>query len=405
MKISYADDENSSNLIVNIKTMFLINKQINAIQPLERPTFSELGFRERAHLQEWIENTPDALGEKLLIIQKEFSGFYETSERLDLLALDKNGNLVVIENKLDDSGRDVTWQALKYASYCSTLTKEDIRSMYQGYLDSKSIAKNAVDLLGEFFDNNDFSELKLNQRQSQRIILVASNFRKEVTSTVLWLMNFNIRIQCLKVTPYKLNDQYFLSVDQIIPTKDAQDYVISMANKAQEEFSTEVELKNRSKVRLKYWPNFLNAIKRNSTLFQNSNPTGSNTLYAGTGISGVTYQVIISEQSASVALCFGRGEQRENKILFDALISYRNEIEQSFSGKLIWERKDDLKKSLVSSYLQGVNYFIESDWPAITDFLIKNLNKLETAIRPYLPAIKQSLLESPNSIIEPLEEE
>jgi RecB family endonuclease NucS len=41
-----------------------------------------------------------------LIIQKEFAGFGDTKERLDLLALDKKGKLVVIENKLDDSGRD-----------------------------------------------------------------------------------------------------------------------------------------------------------------------------------------------------------------------------------------------------------------------------------------------------------
>lgn len=63
-------------------------------------------------------------GEELLIIQKEFNGFNDTNERLDLLALDKEGNIVVIENKLDDTGRDVTWQVLKYASYCSTLNKE-----------------------------------------------------------------------------------------------------------------------------------------------------------------------------------------------------------------------------------------------------------------------------------------
>lgn len=51
------------------------------------------------------------LGEELLIIQKEFAGFSDTHERLDLLALDKQGSLVIIENKLDDTGRHVTWQA------------------------------------------------------------------------------------------------------------------------------------------------------------------------------------------------------------------------------------------------------------------------------------------------------
>ncbi len=110
--------------------MYLIDKKSNRINKIKRKTFVELGFRERDHLQEWLANEPSAFGEELLIIQKEFDGFSDTRERLDLLALDKEGNLVIIENKLDDSGRDVTWQALKYTSYCSSLSKEEIRQIY-----------------------------------------------------------------------------------------------------------------------------------------------------------------------------------------------------------------------------------------------------------------------------------
>ena len=83
--------------------MFLIDREKNQISKLKQRTFSELKFKEREHLQEWIADNPSSLGEDLLIIQKEFSGFNETNERIDLLALDKFGNLVIIENKLDDS--------------------------------------------------------------------------------------------------------------------------------------------------------------------------------------------------------------------------------------------------------------------------------------------------------------
>src|SRR5699024_67173 len=100
--------------------MFIIDKNTNRIKPVQAKKFSDLGFAERWHLQEWLANHPSALGgEELLIIQKEFAGFDETRARLDLLALDKNGSLVVIENKLDSGGRDVVWQVIKYASYCA----------------------------------------------------------------------------------------------------------------------------------------------------------------------------------------------------------------------------------------------------------------------------------------------
>jgi len=67
--------------------MFRIDRATNRISKLRQVSFGELGFTERAHLQEWLANQPDALGEELLIIQKEFDGFDDTRERLDLLAI------------------------------------------------------------------------------------------------------------------------------------------------------------------------------------------------------------------------------------------------------------------------------------------------------------------------------
>ena len=110
-------------------------------------------------MQEWIANNPESLDEELLIIQKEFDGFNDTNERLDLLALDKQGNLVVIENKLDDSGRDVTWQVLKYASYCSSLSKSQIKQIFQQYLVKQGSNEQAEDKLSEFFDETDYAEI------------------------------------------------------------------------------------------------------------------------------------------------------------------------------------------------------------------------------------------------------
>ena len=127
--------------------MFLVNKDNKTSIEIKESTFKEFGLKERNDLQEWIAKNPSMLGEELLIIQKEFDGFNDTNERLDLLALDKNGNLVIIENKLDDSGRNVVWQAFKYAGYCSSLKKEDIKSIFQQYLSKSGSSENAEDLI------------------------------------------------------------------------------------------------------------------------------------------------------------------------------------------------------------------------------------------------------------------
>ncbi|MDQ7788458.1 MAG: MmcB family DNA repair protein, partial [Clostridia bacterium] len=73
-------------------------------------TYSQLNLRERFDIQEWIAGKPEILGEPLLIISKEL--ILPSGRRLDLLAVDKDGALVVIELKRDNSGSDVEWQAI-----------------------------------------------------------------------------------------------------------------------------------------------------------------------------------------------------------------------------------------------------------------------------------------------------
>ena len=239
---------------------------------LKTRTFGELGFKERANLQEWIAKEPSCLGEELLVIQKEFSGFSDTHERLDILALDKQGSLVLIENKLDDTGRDVTWQALKYASYCSRLSKENVRSIYQEFLDKTEAGADARALITEFLEADDYEEVAINKGVTQRIILIAANFRKEVTSTVLWLLNFKLRVQCFRVTPYSMGDQHFVNIEQIIPTKDVEEFMIGIADKARDEIEGATEEKNRHKVRREFWTDVSKRRRRRRAFFKISPP-------------------------------------------------------------------------------------------------------------------------------------
>lgn len=373
--------------------MYLIDIQNNRIKNLTKKTFSGLGFRERQHLQEWLAYKPEALGEDLLIIQKEFDGFNDTNERLDLLALDKSGNIVVIENKLDDTGRDVTWQVLKYASYCATLTKEQIRAIYQNYLDKHALEEDANAKLSDFY-NLEYDEIRLNQGQTQRIIIVAANFRKEVTSTVLWLLNYKLRIQCFKAIPFALENQLFLTLEQILPPKDTEDFIISMADKTQDDINTQEGLNSRHRLRTEFWTKILPLLKGKTPIFQNTSPSKDHWLSAGgTNISGAKYTLIITKTHASVLLEFGKSNREENKRLFDELHKYKFEIEKNFGNLLNWERMDDNISSRISYQLTGVNIFNKEDWNSMLNFLSVSIIKLEMAMRNPLIDIKKALNE------------
>jgi hypothetical protein len=307
--------------------MYLIASDKTKITRLEEKKFSELGFKERNHLQEWLAENPQALGEELLIIQKEFHGFNDTNERLDLLAIDKQGNLVIIENKLDDSGRDVTWQALKYASYCSSLTTGQIKDIFQDYLNKIQTGAVAEDKLTEFFEK-DYEELVLNIGAGQRIMMVAGKFRKEVTSTVIWLLNYNIRLQCFKATPFALKEQWFLNIEQILPVPDMEDFTISMADKTQDSISSQATLKSRHHIRLDFWNEFIKSINSVNSLFKNCSPSKDNWIGIGIGISGVLMMTVISKTYARVEVYINRGEKEENKKVFDFYKRHQEQLEQ-----------------------------------------------------------------------------
>ena len=367
--------------------MYIINKEKNRISRLEEKTFHDLKFKERENLQEWIANNPSSLGEDLLIIQKEFNGFGDTNERLDLLALDKVGNLVIIENKLDDSGKDVTWQTIKYASYCSSLTKQDIIKIYQEYLGNDIDAKEKI---SEFIDGKmEIDEITLNQGlNTQRLIMIAANFRKEVTSSVLWLMNFKMRIQCFKVTPYALNEQLFLNVEQILPIKDTEDFTISIASKAQEEIEVQETLKNRNNLRFEFWEQFLEKAKEQNHLFANMSPSKDSWLSKGIGLKNASLGIVITKSSCRSEIYINGGSKDWNKNVYDLLIQkYKSKFDESFKDSLIWERLDDKKSCRIRLEFLCEGYFERENWEKMIDFLLESSEKIEKAFKKPLQEV------------------
>ncbi|MFT5307265.1 MAG: hypothetical protein ACJAYO_002067 [Thalassolituus oleivorans] len=361
--------------------MFKIDSTTNRITPLQARKFGDLNFTERNHLQEWLANMPEALGEELLVIQKEFDGFDDTRERLDLLALDKDGNLVIIENKLDDTGRDVVWQTLKYASYCSSLSKLQIIEIYQRYLNRYQQGGDASALLCEFLGVEDTEELKLNLGNSQRLMMVAANFRKEVTSTALWLLGYGIQVQCFKTTPFSDGEQLYLNVEQIIPTPEAKEFMIGMNAKEAEEKSTEVETKNRHHLRREFWSQTLDAFQESDcSLYSNVNSSTDHWLSAGSGVSGCPFTMIFSKREVRVELWIARPATEMNKAIFDTLAVNKSQLDSKFGAEMEWLRLDDKKSSRIQ-FSQPFDGFNTENWPAMITWLVDHMTRFEKAMK------------------------
>jgi hypothetical protein len=363
--------------------MYKINRTENDVTELKAKKFGELKIREREHLQERIAKNPEMLGEELLIIQKEFDGFSETSERLDLLALDKDGNLIVIENKLDDSGRNVVWQALKYASYCSTLTDEQIIDIYGNYLKrfTDSDAALAKENIMEFLNIESEDDLLLN-KYDQRIMFVANEYRKEVTSTVLWLLNHDIKLQCFRAVPYSLGEDVFLQMEQIIPLPETEEYMIEIKEKQKEVSEKSQKVAKTESILSALWKAFQQDLKDNNIDFLD-NVSVSSRFYTGFGRGAGYYGYSLGSKTIRVELYLSKDEDKK---FIDGLIGFKSEIESKLDN-ITWERLEGkkasrLKLELPRNQIPQGGFRDEINWPFYINWFRDSMNEFYEVVNP-----------------------
>ncbi len=89
----------------------------DGLQQIAETTLDQQQFLEE-HLEDWIIANPEFLDEPLLVIGRQVL-IPDVKDRIDILALDLEGNGVIIELKRDQLSDPVDMQALRYASYVS----------------------------------------------------------------------------------------------------------------------------------------------------------------------------------------------------------------------------------------------------------------------------------------------
>lgn len=201
---------------------------------LPRAAFAALGIRERDDIQRLLRDDVGALGDDLLVIAEEFGEWEDARRRIDLLAVDRSGRLVVIELKRTESGGHMDLQAVRYAAMVSAMDFEDVVAAYSRHLAARAPgdARDARAELEDFLDAGDPDEGPAISTDV-RIILVGADFGREITTTVLWLNRFDgMDVRCVRMIPYDVGDNRVLvDVQQVIPLAEAADYQVRIRRK------------------------------------------------------------------------------------------------------------------------------------------------------------------------------
>lgn len=209
----------------------LADNELTALTPTH---FSDQNILERRDLQQAIKANIGAIAPKCMVIDEEYCNWEDSKRRIDLLCVDKRGNLVVVELKRTETGNYMELQAIRYASFIKALTFENVVDAHRGYKMKmgKELGDPEKEILG-FLEWGEPAEQEFNQ--TQRIILASADFSKELTTSVLWLNENGLDITCMRMVPYEYQQQIFLNCEQLLPLAEATDYLVAIAAKKVQE--------------------------------------------------------------------------------------------------------------------------------------------------------------------------
>ena len=353
-------------------------------RPLSQASFSSLGVRERDDLQRLLRTQIEVLSDDLYVLSEEFGDWDDSRRRIDLLALDRQANLVVIELKRTNDGGHMELQAIRYASMVSAMTFEKAANIHGEFLARMSEpAEEARSRMLSFLDWDEPDEESF--ATDVRIMLVSEDFGKELTTAVLWLREREIDIRCIRLRPYRDGETTLIDVQQIIPLPEANEYQVQLRQKEQ------VGRKKRAEsndVYLRFWEGLIAIARSQHTRHANIKPGPYNRLGASSGTRGLTYQFNISKEYAMVELYIDRGEAVENKRIFEQLYSRKEDVEQAFGESLSWEPIDTKRFCRIKHGIEQGGYRSpEAQWPEIQAEMVKKMSLLEKALKPALDSL------------------
>lgn len=171
---------------------------IHIIQNGNLVEYQKIPVEKEEEIEEFIENHPSILEKDMFIIGRQVITPQNT--RIDLLGLDKEGNLIIIELKKDQTPRDVVSQILEYGAWAEKIQYEELNK----------IAKEKH--LGKYSDLYKKYEIEFDSvpevfNESQKLIIVSEIFDEKTKNVARYLKTRAIDINCIELNFYESNGQ------------------------------------------------------------------------------------------------------------------------------------------------------------------------------------------------------
>jgi hypothetical protein len=164
-------------------------------------------------LENWLEKdlSPLIEGENLLFIGRQLQT--EFGQFNDLLAVDRNGNCIVIELKKDQGTRQVVAQVIEYAAWIAKFNYADLERLWQQHNPDTSLAEAHRD----YFEHEEGELSQTDFNRQQRLMIVSGSLDPRIREMVHYLRKQGVDIAYVTYTHYKTETgEVLLSTDTVV---------------------------------------------------------------------------------------------------------------------------------------------------------------------------------------------
>lgn len=301
---------------------------------LERVKLKEVWPHEALDLTRWLVENPDVLtqviGIELSNVQREQGA---GNFRVDILAEDAVGRVVVIENQLQQSDHDHLGKLITYMAMVA--------------------AKVAV--------------------------WIVSSPRPEHVAAVGWLNESGLcEFYLIKLEAVRIGASEPAPLLTLITGPSQSQRDVGDAKKEQT---------GRFDERQQFWSELLELSRNKTKLFSNISSGRYSWIGTGSGRAGITYNYTIKQHTTAVELYIDTGEATENERIFQLLHEQRDDIGTLFGGLLSWEPLEGKRACRIRHLIELGGYRTLENRQHVQSAMIDAMIKLEATLRPRLARI------------------
>jgi hypothetical protein len=209
------------------------------------------------------------------------------------------------------------------------------------------------------------------------VIWIVSSARDEHASAIEWLNKHtddDISFFLLEVHAYKIGDSDPAPQFKII--EQPNDFV-----KTVKSIAKNTELNESQKSRLEFWTQFNEIIVANGKPF-NTRKASTDHWYnvaIGSSEANISIDLVNKEHKIRIGLWIN-----DNKDIFDSLFQQKSSIENALGIELEWHRLDGKKASYICTYVTGLNFKKQDNYPILMTQIIDVVSKMRTVFPHFL---------------------